>query len=57
MILDMAVTAQYTEPLNSMVSPEHRRYVEQRAEELNTSRASIVREALDVLMEQRPVEA
>ncbi len=53
----MAVIAQYTEPLNSMVSPEHRRYVERRAEELNTSRASVVREALDVLMEQRPVEA
>lgn len=51
----MTLVAQYTEPLNSMVRPDQRSYVDRRAEEPGVSAASVVREALDLLMEHRPI--
>lgn len=51
----MAIVAQYTEPLNSMVTKEQREYVDARAQEPGVSRADIVRKALDCLMESEPV--
>lgn len=51
----MAVEARYTQPLNSMVSPRQRAYVDARQREPGVSRAVVVRKALDLLMEKEPL--
>ena len=51
----MGVVAQFTEPCNAMVSPEHRQYLDARAAQPGVSMAVVVREALDLLIETRPL--
>lgn len=51
----MAVEAQFTKPLNSMVSEKQRAYVDARQREPGVSRAVVVRRALDLLMEKEPL--
>lgn len=47
----MALVASYTEPLNSMVRPDQREFVDRLAEQPGVSRGSVVRRALDLLMD------
>ncbi len=51
----VALEAQFTEPLNSMVSKEQRAYVDAREKAPGWSRARVVRQALDLLMEKEPL--
>ncbi len=52
----MALVASFTEPLNSMVRPDQREYVDKVAEGPGVSRGSVVRRALDLLMEREPLD-
>jgi hypothetical protein len=51
----VGVTAQYTKPLNSMVRPDQREYIDAREKEPGVSRGALVRRALDMLMEAEPL--
>lgn len=53
----MAIEAQFTEPLNSMVSLDQRKYVDERAKSPGVSRAAVVREALDLLRKTQPSDS
>jgi hypothetical protein len=53
----VALVAEFTEPLNSMVRPDQREYVDKRAEKPGVSRGSLVRDALDLLMTAQPLDS
>lgn len=52
----MALEAEFTEPLNSMVRPAQRDYVDKVAERPGVSRGAVVRRALDLLMATEPLD-